>query len=98
MLIKIYRQPIEDSRRYSPAECIGAEKHWVMGQPKTEDVSTSNVERHNLTVRMQSRRYTRLTDGFSKKVEFHLYATALFFTYYNFCRVHQTLSAGSIRR
>lgn len=92
MLVKVYGAAMEDARRYSPAECIAAEKHWVMGQPKEEAVSTSHVERSNLTVRMQTRRYTRLTNAFSKKVEYHLYATALFFTYYNFCRKHQTLT------
>lgn len=95
MLIKIYGQPVEESRRYSPAECIGAEKHWVMGQPIAENVSTSHVERSNLTVRMQSRRYTRLTNGFSKKVEFHLFATALFVTHYNYCRKHETLTKAN---
>jgi IS1 family transposase len=95
MLVKIYGTPLGDERRYSPAECIGAEKHWVMGQPKEADVSTSHVERTNLTVRMQARRYTRLTNAFSKKVEFHLYATALFFMFYNYCRKHETLTRAN---
>ena len=95
MLVKVYGGAVEEGRRYSPAECIGAQKHWVMGQPKQDDVSTSHVERSNLTVRMQARRYTRLTNAFSKKVEFHLYATALFVTYYNFCRSHQTLTKAA---
>lgn len=64
-------------------------------QPVETNVSTSHIERQNLTIRMQARRYTRLTNAFSKKVEFHLYATALFFTYCNFCRVHQTLTKAS---
>lgn len=98
MLVKIYGKPVEGHHRYSPPVCDGAEKHWVMGQPNTEDVCTSHIERQNLTVRTQSRRYTRLTNAYSKKVEFHLYATALFFAHYNFCRVHQALTklAGGV--
>jgi IS1 family transposase len=78
--------------RYSPSECTGATKDWVMGDPDMEKVSTSHSERLNLTLRMQSRRMTRLTNAFSKAAEFHLYATALHFAWYNWIRPHQTLS------
>lgn len=76
----------------SPAVCLGAQKEWIMGKPDFDRVSTSHVERQNLTMRMQMRRFTRLTTAFSKKVEFHLYAVALHFTFYNYCRPHQTLT------
>lgn len=92
MLVKLYGPAVEGQRRYSPPECIGAEKKWVMGNPDSAAVSTSYVERQNLTMRMQMRRFTRLTNAFSKKVENHLYAIALHFTYYNFCRPHATLT------
>ena len=82
----------ESGRRYSPAVCIGTEKHWIMGRPDMDYVSTSHAERQNLTMRMQMRRFTRLTNAFSKKVEFHLYAVSLHYMHYNFCRVHMTLS------
>jgi IS1 family transposase len=82
----------ESSRRYSPAVCIGTEKHWIMGKPDMDYVSTSHAERQNLTMRMQMRRFTRLTNAFSKKVEFHLYAVSLHYMHYNYCRVHMTLS------
>ncbi len=97
MLVKIYGQAQEEGRavRYSPAECIGADKRWVMGDPDMDSVSTSHVERQNLTMRMQMRRFTRLTNGFSKKAEYHLYAVALHFMHYNFCRPHMTLTRAA---
>jgi hypothetical protein len=72
--------------------CLGADKVPVMGNPKLEDVSTSHVERNNLTMRMHMRRFTRLTNAFSKKIECHLYAVAQHLMYYNYCRPHATLS------
>ncbi|MFZ0637748.1 MAG: helix-turn-helix domain-containing protein [Candidatus Acidiferrales bacterium] len=89
-LIKIYGASQEEVR-YSPAECIGCETKIINGRPKPEHVSTSFVERQNLTMRMGMRRFTRLTNGFSKKIENHLYAIAIHFMHYNFCRVHTTL-------
>lgn len=93
MLVKLYGSPqsITDQRRYSPAECTGAEKTPICGQPDTKDISTSYIERQNLTMRMSMRRFTRLTNGFSKKIENLEAAIALYFMYYNFCRIHQTL-------
>jgi len=90
MLVKIYGASQEEVR-YSPAECLGCETKVISGRPKPEHVSTSFVERQNLTMRMGMRRFTRLTNGFSKKVENHLYAVAIHFMHYNFCRVHKTL-------
>lgn len=90
-LIKLYGHNPESEVRYSPSECIGIEVKEIQGEPKREHVSTSYVERQNLTMRMGMRRFTRLTNGFSKKVENLACAVALHFTYYNFCRVHQTL-------
>jgi IS1 family transposase len=94
-LNKVYALPVDADHRYSPAVCIGAEKQWVMGKPNFDDVCTSHVERQNLTLRMQVRRYTRLTNAFSKKLEYHLYATALHFSFYNWCRPHLTLSKAA---
>jgi IS1 family transposase len=90
-LQKIYGAPIDDHRRYSPATCIGCDIKVVSGNPNPKHVSTSFVERQNLSMRMSIRRFTRLTNAFSKKVENHAAAVALWFMYYNFCRVHQTL-------
>jgi IS1 family transposase len=91
-LHKIYGAPSdEEQRRYSPAQCIGCEMKTVLGFPDPEHVSTSFVERQNLTLRMSSRRFTRLTNGFSKKAENHAHAVALHYMQYNYCRVHQTL-------
>lgn len=91
-LQKIYGAPSEDEqRRYSPARCIGCDLKVVSGDPDPKHISTSYVERQNLTMRMGMRRFTRLTNGFSKKVDNHRHMVALHYMYYNFCRVHQTL-------
>jgi hypothetical protein len=91
-LQKIYGAPTDaEQRRYSPAKCIGADMKVVSGNPDPKHVSTSYVERQSLTMRMSMRRFTRLTNGFSKKIDNHIAAVALYFMYYNFCRVHQTL-------
>lgn len=91
MLVKLYGPTPGGERRYSPPTCIGARKRRVVGNPDPRHVSTSFAERQNLTMRMQSRRFTRLTNGFSKKLENHAHAVALHFMYYNFVRIHQTL-------
>ena len=90
-LHKIYGAPDEPEARYSPATCIGCDMKVVSGDPDPRHVSTSFVERQNLTMRMGMRRFTRLTNGFSKKLENHGHAIALHFLHYNFCRVHKTL-------
>lgn len=77
--------------RYSPGECIGIKKRWVQGAPDMAHVSTSYIERQNLTMRMSMRRFTRLTNAFSKKIDNHVAALALYFVWYNFCRIHKTL-------
>jgi IS1 family transposase len=91
MIIKQYGNSPEGQRRYSPAVCLGAEKTEIRGRPDPKHISTSYVERQNLTIRMQNRRFTRLTNAFSKKIDNHRHALALFYMYYNFGRVHQTL-------
>jgi IS1 family transposase len=91
MLVKIYGHDQAPDTRYSPAECVDTETVEVTGRPNPKYVSTSFVERQNLTMRMGMRRFTRLTNAFSKKVENLEHAVALHFMHYNFCRIHQTL-------
>jgi hypothetical protein len=77
--------------RYSPPVCLGCQTVGIAGRPDPKHISTSYVERQNLSMRMGMRRFTRLTNGFSKKIENHIHAVALFYMHYNFCRVHQSL-------
>ena len=92
MLVKLYGASPESAKgRYSPAECVGIQKTRITGNPDKAAVSTSYVERANLTMRMGMRRFTRLTNAFSKKIDNHVYALSLYFVFYNFCRIHKTL-------
>ncbi len=91
MLVKIYGQPVEGRKRYSPPQIIGTRSFCCEGKPNPKHISTSYAERNNLTMRMHMRRFTRLTNAFSKKVENHAHAVALHFMYYNFVRIHQSL-------
>jgi hypothetical protein len=91
MLVKVYGEAPDGQRRYSPAVCTGAHKHRIEGSPDPKHVSTSFVERQNLSMRMGNRRMTRLTNAFSKKAENHAHMMAVYFMHYNFVRIHQTL-------
>lgn len=95
MLVKIYGQPQDGTVRYSPPKLLSTEKTWVMGDPDEAKVSTSYVERCNLTMRMGMRRFTRLTNAFSKKLENHQHAVSLHFMHYNYCRPHTTLTKAN---
>ncbi|QDX24823.1 IS1 family transposase [Sphingomonas suaedae] len=90
-LVKLYGPTVSAPGRYSPAECIGAKKVRREGLPDEAHISTSYVERQNLNMRMGMRRFTRLTNAFSKKLENHIHALALYFVFYNFVRIHKTL-------
>lgn len=91
MLVKIYGASNDGESRYSPATCIGCRTGVLSGNPEPKYISTSYVERQNLSMRMGMRRFTRLTNGFSKKFENHAHQVALYFMHYNYCRVHKTL-------
>jgi len=94
MLVKLYGAETSGQgheRKYSPSECLGARKDTITGNPDPKYVSTSYTERHNLTMRMSMRRFTRLTNGFSKKLQNHEHMVALYALWYNFVRVHKTL-------
>lgn len=98
MLVKLYGAAPDAETRYSPGKRIGTERTTVVGCPDPEHVSTSYVERQNLTMRMRIRRFTRLTNAFSKKLEQHICAVSLHFAYYNFCRPHGSLRTARNNR
>src|ERR1017187_7917274 len=91
MIVKVYGNDPQSEKRYSPAICTSCEKRTVVGDPDQKHISTSYIERQNLTIRMGMRRFTRLTNAFSKKLENHVAAIAIHCMYYNFVRIHQTL-------
>jgi hypothetical protein len=97
-LIKVYRASVEGEGRYSPAEVVDTEVVPVVGNPDPKRICTSHIERQNLSMRMSIRRFTRLTNGFSKKWENHWAALCLWFAYYNFCRIHRSLRVTPVLR
>lgn len=94
-VVKVYREDPSSEKRYSPAICTSCTTKAITGDPIDSLISTSHIERGNLTIRMRNRRFTRLTNAFSKKFENHVHAVALFYTFYNFCRPHKTLTEAS---
>jgi IS1 family transposase len=93
-LVKLYGEGPKSAGRYSPAECTGIKKERMMGAPEDKHISTSFIERQNLTMRMSMRRFTRLTNAFSKKIENHVHMVALYTVWYNFVRMHKTLKCS----
>jgi hypothetical protein len=91
MLVKMYGTDPMEEKRYSPSICLGSERKVISGDPDPEHINTSYVERQNLSMRMGIRRFTRLTNAFSKKLENHIHALSIYFMHYNFVRIHQTL-------
>jgi IS1 family transposase len=91
MLVKLYGESPDPEKRYSPAQCVGCKRRVVIGDPDPDHISTSFAERQNLSVRMSIRRYTRLTNAFSRKLENHAAAVALYYFAYNFIKIHRTL-------
>lgn len=90
-LVKLYGEETSPETQYSPGKCIGADRRPIVGEPDPSQISTSYAERQNLNIRMQNRRYTRLTNAFSKKAEMLAYSIAIMFVYHNFVRIHKTL-------
>jgi IS1 family transposase len=95
MLVKLYGETPEAQKRYSPAQCIGARKTRIEGDPDPKHISTSFAERQNLTMRMQMRRFTRLTNGFSKKIQNHMHMVAFYTVWYNYVKQHKSLKGLS---
>jgi IS1 family transposase len=91
MLVKVYGNDPEGQKRYGPAQCLGTTRQTIVGDPDQAHISTSCIERQNLTMRMQMRRFTRLTNAFSKSIDNHMHQIALFYMHYNYGRIHQTL-------
>src|SRR5947208_4727883 len=91
MLVKSYGDTSESEKRYNPAQCIGCEQKRVTGNPGPKHISSSYIERQNLTMRMSMRRFTRLRNAFSKRIENHVASIAIHYMHYNVCRIHQML-------